>query len=282
MDEEEVVLSADVFDGWDEPDQAEEETTEAPEDTEAEEETVEETAEEESADEPEEEVTEEEVTEEEPKEEPKEDKFVLKHLDDIREVSRDEVVTLAQKGLDYDRIRSERDALKTEKADWKDRNDFLEQLAEMSGQTVDELMVAVKAKLVYEDEKKKGYDITEEQAKYRVESEMRDRKKAKPAEPEAVTPTAEEIRREKFARFAAKYPDVKEVPKEVWRAFGDGTTAELTDLYEAHKIRSLEAENKALNDKIKNLEKAASAKRSTGSRKSNGTPELGDDIFEGW
>lgn len=37
--------------------------------------------------------------------------FTLKHLDEVKNVSRDEVVTLAQKGLDYDRIRTKLDHL---------------------------------------------------------------------------------------------------------------------------------------------------------------------------
>jgi hypothetical protein len=36
--------------------------------------------------------------------------FTLKHLSEVRTVGRDEVITLAQKGLDYDRIRGKYDA----------------------------------------------------------------------------------------------------------------------------------------------------------------------------
>ncbi len=35
--------------------------------------------------------------------------FTLKHLDEVKNVSREEVITLAQKGLDYDRIRTRLD-----------------------------------------------------------------------------------------------------------------------------------------------------------------------------
>ena len=43
-------------------------------------------------------------------EQPKEDSYTLKHLDETRTVGRDEVIALAQKGMDYDRIREQRDA----------------------------------------------------------------------------------------------------------------------------------------------------------------------------
>ena len=40
------------------------------------------------------------------------DLFTLKHLDERRTVNREEVIALAQKGLDYDRIRAKYDALR--------------------------------------------------------------------------------------------------------------------------------------------------------------------------
>lgn len=40
--------------------------------------------------------------------------FTLKHLGDVRAVGRDEVITLAQKGLDYDRVRGKYDAASAE------------------------------------------------------------------------------------------------------------------------------------------------------------------------
>ncbi len=40
--------------------------------------------------------------------------FALKHLDEVKTVGRDEVVSLAQKGMDYDRIREKLDAATTE------------------------------------------------------------------------------------------------------------------------------------------------------------------------
>ena len=42
------------------------------------------------------------------------DRFELKHLDEKRSVSREEVIALAQKGLDYDRIRAKYDALRAD------------------------------------------------------------------------------------------------------------------------------------------------------------------------
>lgn len=202
--------------------------------------------------------------------------FTLKHLDEVKEVNRDEVITLAQKGLDYDRIRTERDSLKAEKATIQEHEDFLKELADLAGLSVEDLMVETKAKLVVADEKKKGYDISLDQAKYRIRSEMKTQKKAEPepVEEEAPEgPSIQELREANFKRFVEAYPDVKEIPSEVWREFGDGSKVELKDIYARY-------ENKQLKAKIADLEKKKV--RSTGSRKSNGSPVKEDDLYVGW
>ena len=272
-----------LFDGWGDGsvvEQAEAEEIEEETETESEE-----------ADQPEAEEAEdasddyeEEDTEAEEDEEEEDDQvFTLKHLDEVKEVGRDEVITLAQKGLDYDRIRTERDQLKAEKAALKEHEDFLKELAELAGQSVEDLMIATKARLVVQDEQKKGREITYDQARYRVESDLKERKKAEAkAAPAEETVKAEEpvvdlraVREANFKRFIEAYPDVKseDIPHEVWKEFGDGSKKELTDIYARY-------ENKKLKERIKELEQKP--KRSTGSRRSNGNPVKEDDIFAGW
>lgn len=269
-----------LFEGWGDGSVTEEVTEEEPE-----EETE---TESEEADQPEAEEAEDASDDEAPEELEKEleevskkadQLFTLKHLDEVKEVNRDEVITLAQKGLDYDRIRSERDTLKAEKASLKEHEDFLKELAELAGQSVEDLMIATKARLVVQDEQKKGRDITFEQAKYRVESDLKDLKKAKAAEPEEPPkaedpgPSITELREANFKRFVAAYPEVKDIPHEVWEEFGDGSKKELTDIYARY-------ENKKLKQRIAELEQKP--KRSTGSRRSNGNPVKEDDLFAGW
>jgi hypothetical protein len=57
--------------------------------------------------------------------------FTLKHLGEVRTVGRDEVITLAQKGLDYDRIRGKYDAfVQTDAATLKRQEEIHEFLGE--------------------------------------------------------------------------------------------------------------------------------------------------------
>ena len=246
-------------------------------------EAVEETVEEEPAEQPDQAEVPEEVTEElaeEPVEEAKtEDQlFTLKHLGETKDYSKDEIIPLAQKGLDYDRIRTERDTLKAEQTTLKEHEDFLKELAELAGQTVDELMVATKARLIVQDEKKKGRDISFENAMYRVQSDMKAKKNAAPVK------TAIQ---ESFARFAELYPDVKaeDIPKEVWTEFGDGKK-DLSIVYTQYlsnsELKKTQEKLRQLEEKVKTAEQnQKNRQRSTGSRRSNGSPHVDHDL-DGW
>ena len=277
--ENEAVVSEDfdIYAGWgDDPGPAEtiEETPEETAETESDETDQSEADEAEDASDDESAEASEEPVDEEPGKEA-DQSFTLKHLDEVREVNRDEVIALAQKGLDYDRIRTERDSLKAEKATLQDHEDFLKELAEMAGTSIEDLMVTTKARLVVADEKKKGNAITLEQAKYRVQSDMKAAKKAEPAaEPKEDPKAKDDALNENFMRFRREYPDVKaeDIPKEVWAEFGDGKK-ELTECYRRY-------ENKQLKARIKDLEQKKV--RSTGSRKSNGSPIKEDDLYVGW
>ena len=231
---------------------------------------------EEEVEEPAEEPEEEPVVEEEPKEEPADQLFTLNHLGEIKDYTKEETITLAQKGLDYDRIRQDRDNLKTENAKLQEYESFLTELAELSDTTVDELMIEVKAKVVQADEEKKGNNITLEQARYRVKSESKAKAKAAPEKVEQEDPVKVK-REESFARFVEEYPDVnvKDIPQEVWQEFGDGSKKDLTAVYNKYLLKQerAKAEQREQNEKNK--------KRSTGSRRSNGSPEVDHD-FDGW
>lgn len=211
-------------------------------------------------------------------EESADQRFELKHLEETRSVDRDEVIRLAQKGMDYDRIREERDSVRPELKLYKD---FLSELANESGLTVTELIDSVRAKRLEASEKEKGNEISEGDALLRVQREREAAQKAKPAEEntertEKEKPTevqAEDSRRESFARFAREYPDVKaeDIPAKVWQDFA-ANKGDLADIYARH-------ENTALKAKIAAMERNEdNRKRSTGSRKSSGAKAK--DIFD--
>ena len=205
-------------------------------------------------------------------------RFELKHLEETRSVDREEVIKLAQKGMDYDRIREERDSIRPELRLYRE---FLKELADGSGLTVSELIDTVRAQRLVAKEKENGKEMTEAEALLKVQRERSEKAKSAPkAEEEAplkeekpAEAKAEDSRKESFARFAREFPDVKaeDIPAKVWQDFSAGK-GDLADFYARH-------ENAALKAKIAAMERNEdNRKRSTGSRKSSGAKAK--DIFD--
>lgn len=274
-------LTSAIDDDWysdvpnkEEPEEAEEETTEeAEEETDADQQEVES----EESDKAESEKTE---------AEPVEDDgsyLELKHFDEVRKVNKDEAKVLAQKGMDYDRIHADREALKNENAELRqykmdaEKNAeiiaFVHKLAERTGQTVEEVMDGTTARLLAQDAKKNGEDRTEAQI---LEQLRTDRAlKVQQAQQQSQQQARDNMKQE-FDAFAEKYKDAKveNMPQTIWNDYRSGKGS-LESLYLKHlaeieraekdaEIAKLKAENETLRQNNKNAERA------TGSRKSNG------------
>lgn len=213
-------------------------------------------------------------TEQEPEQEPlKPELFPLKHMDEIREVDREEMTRLAQMGLDYGRIR--------------DRADKYESfLKEMAGEkSIDELIDSVRAAKL---SKETGVDSATALERVKLEREKKEfeakqGKQKEEAEAKSRADQAEQKRRESFLRFAKEYPDVKpqEIPKEVWKNVSEGM--DLVDAYALHenkqlreRVKTLEAEKEALAQNAKNKERTAGSRATAGKKKET------DPFDDGW
>lgn len=196
-----------------------------------------------------------------------EETFSLKHLSEVKTVDKNEVIVLAQKGLDYDRIREERDKLKTASTENESAVSLIKELADQQGKTPQELIDETRAILL---SRKEG--ITPEQAAERLKTQKAE--KAKVVEPEVVAEkpaekTPEVLAQEKtnadVLEFLDEYGvtfDIGTIPQEVWLAVSKGKS--LLSAYQKWEIQSLKV-SKAT------AEKAASNKsKSTGSRSSSG------------
>lgn len=200
--------------------------------------------------------------------------FTLKHLDETRQVGRDEVIALAQKGMDYDRIREDRDQARAEMMKYSEMEAFLRELAEPNGMTIEELIDATRANVLAE---KEGVD--RDIAMQRVKLD-RDRK-ALEAERQKLTRQTEAGRqaaaeqqrmRDSMDRFIQAHPELnaEDIPQEVWEAFAAGK--DLGDAYapiEAKLLREqLEEKDRELETLRQNKNNQA---RSTGSQASAGS-----------
>ena len=216
--------------------------------------------------------------------------FTLKHLDETRQVSRDEVIALAQKGMDYDRIRQDRDQAKAEAARLSELESFLKELAAPSNMTVDELMDQTRANLLAERE-----GIDRSIALQRVKLD-RDRK-ALEAQRQIVErqnqagaqQAADQQRmQESMDRFIKSHPDLdaKDIPREVWEAFAAGK--DLGDAYALHEAKALretlaerEKELEALKQNQKNQARSTGSQTSAGDKKSTADDEFDRLWYDG-
>lgn len=213
------------------------------------------------------------------KDETEDQRFVLRHLDTEHAVTLDEMKTLAQKGLDYDRIREQNESFKKAEGGYAE---LLKALAKHDNTDIDGIVDALWAGLIAEQE---GVDsaVALERAKLRRVQKELDSKRGQ-AEQSEEQRAAEEKRREGFLAFSKAHPDVKaqDIPKEVWDRVNGGMS--LLDAYGLHELKQLREENKRLKDKAAAREKEAeNAYRSTGSAATSGkSPKPKFDIFAGF
>ena len=210
-------------------------------------------------------------------EEPAEQTFDLKFLGETKTVSRDEVITLAQKGLNYDKVLVERDTTKSELEQLggisllRDCKEFLEELAAESRMTVSDLMDSTRAEVLA---KKEGLDNSVALQRIKLD---RDRKafEAEKARKEAERKAkneAEEKQNRDILSFVQAYPEVQpqDIPKEVWDSVHrDGIS--LTAAYSAFENKKLREEVKAWKSKAETAEQNyKNQQRSTGSQSTAG------------
>lgn len=197
--------------------------------------------------------------------------FELKHLGEVKAVNRDEVITLAQKGLDYDRVREKYDELKTVSAQNLIREESVDALAKEMGMTTDEFLENAWLGFF----KSKGYDDDMAREKIAIASEKRAvaREKAAKAEAENAQKAeheqktkAEEARQKDIAAFVKEYPSInpKDIPQAVWDAVNDGYS--LLAAYAIHDNKRLKAEAEAAKKTADNAAKSTGPKQTAGNK----------------
>lgn len=193
-------------------------------------------------------------------------RFKLKVNGEEFEVGLEEVIGLAQKGKDYDRVKDERDKFKTDSETMnklKGYESFLKELADNSEMSVDQLMENTRARVLMS----KDESLTEEEALKKVREEAS--KAAEKKESKKAEATPEERRQAMFANFLQAYPDVKaeDIPQEVWN--DAGRTFDLVGAYQRHENRQLRKEIETLRQNNKNKERSTGSTKSAGSRNAN-------------
>lgn len=195
------------------------------------------------------------ATSEQPEAEGADQYLELKHFDEVRKVNKEEAKVLAQKGMDYDRIRERADKLQK----------YEEFLNEIKGDfsSIEDLMDDTRARLKMDKD-----GITYDAALEKVKSANQPKGQA---ERESVL---EQMRRESVEAFAQKHPEMKpeDVPKEVWDDVF--VTNNLEASYAKYEAKKLKEENETLKKNAKNKS------RSTGSMRSSGNSSYEKSEFD--
>lgn len=175
--------------------------------------------------------------------------FELKHLDETKTVNREEVIALAQKGMDYDRVREKYDAGK-EAIQWYEQNAdsvrWLEQIAKDQGMTFEEMVDNTRAQIMANETKQALNVCRGIVANERKAAQLEAQKKA--MESKSSAENAKTAAREKMEadirEFTKAYPEQArepdKLPKEVWDAVHRGET--LTSAYRAYENKQLKAQ----------------------------------------
>ncbi len=208
--------------------------------------------------------------------EAQEEKFTLKHLGVEKEVSREEMKALAQQGMDYARIRSQRDELMNYRKTNESIVDLVTQLAQAKGMNVqqyaDHLQVQ---RLVAQGMSKET--ATEHLARTKAESALKQQTQQQQAVTDANAARLTRVRADLKA-FQDKYNvSLKEIPQEVWDKVTDDTL--LTTAYSDWLSSQKDAEIENLKSQLKaQTQNAKNKQTSTGTRQSSGDSQE-DDPF---
>ena len=299
-DNVESVLGDDLFSGWSDDSDPEitedndsEEVTEESAENENESESTDQTEDEakdeaESDDTEAEEQTGDEVKDDDGKTNPK--TYTFTHLDDDPlTLTPDEMVPYVSKGLDYDRIRQERDAMKEKYPLYEMYAEFLEGI-KGKFESIEDLMDDTNASILVKNEADNGRTMTKEDALAKVKANREEQYKSKVPPKTTEEKPAEQKGNPKEAEvksFIASFkkafpkesvPEWKDIPVEVQKEFE--ATGQLTTPYLLWRLNQKESEIKVIKNNQKNKERSTGSRRTSGKSKNEVDPMLvGFDDF---
>lgn len=208
----------------------------------------------------------------------------LRHMGDVRQVGESDMVALAQKGLDYDRIRTRYD-------ESKPVMELFGSFAQQAGMTIPEYVAHIRTQA------KQAQGLSEPEARREVALEDREAVVAaaeaqrqaleNAQQSEAAARQREDARRmADIQRFQEKFPDAardpKSIPQEVWEKVRSGVS--LVESYQDYLLAQAEtARAEAEQRAAASAQNQTNAVRTTGSMRSAGENLPSRDPFlEGW
>lgn len=197
--------------------------------------------------------------------------YTLKTPKGEKQCSLDEVLVYANKGMDYDGMRQDRDRLR----------DFLKEMAAPMNLSVDELIDTTRARMLIQQKKEAGEELSEMDALTIIHRNKAEQAAAAQAADDKAAREASKA--QMIQAFVNEFPDVKatDIPDNVWTECNK--TGDLAGAYRKYatslkddEIKRLREENETLKQNQKNKD------RSTGPRRSAGAATPKDPFDEAW
>ena len=206
----------------------------------------------------------------------------LKHLGQTVRVTPEQLNAYAQMGLDYQRIREDRDAARKEVERLTAMETFLKELAAPQGISVEDLIDGARAEVLAKKEHL-NKDVALQRIKLDRERKAFEAQKDQQKKEAQAKSQEEAKRQEQFLRFARTYPKVKpnDIHKDVWDAFKDGE--DLVNAYARFENRELKEKVSKLESQLETAKKNSENKRrSAGSQRSAGSASEMDEFDRAW
>lgn len=207
--------------------------------------------------------------------EPAPELFDLKFMGETKQYTREEMTTLAQKGMNYDRILQQRDALQQFKSQYETVVSDLSRIAEQIGMKPDDFMHSVEKNL----RRQRGESDAEAEANIRAEKANRQLEAQKQVEDQQEA--AKRRQQADMQAFVARYPnmDYKTIPQSVWEDVRKGET--LVNAYGRYETEQLRAENQRLQQQLAvQAQNEKNKQNSLGSMKSGSATQKTDPFLE--
>ena len=188
-----------------------------------------------------------------------EKKYTVKYNGEEKKLSLSELITNAQKGMNYDKVLTERDRLRNSK-----ELGTIDRLAKRNGMSRNQFMESLERQeqdKVYREQLAMG--ATPEQAEMRA-ADIKER----------MEQDRKEALKQDYIELVRAFPDIKELPKEVVNAIAGGESPK--SAYMAYENRQLKQKIAAMENNLKARSKYA------GSMLGNADGDYSDDFLEGF
>ena len=210
--------------------------------------------------------------------------WTLRYMDQDKQVGEADMVILAQKGMDYDRIRE-----KYEES--KPVMELFGGFAKQAGMSVQDYVARIRfqakqAQGMSTEEAKRSIDLEDREAAVSAKEAAEAQRQQEAAQARQAQNSADARRQADIAEFQKTFPDAakdpKSIPAEVWADVRNGSS--LVSAYARYAVAQANAKAQAAEQKAETTsQNQRNAGRSTGSMRSAGENiESKDPFLSGW